>query len=31
MTRRRQIVVEWAGLLMDGMPPAAELLKLPRK
>ena len=31
MTRRREIAAEWAGLLMEGMPPAAELLKLPRK
>jgi hypothetical protein len=31
MTRRREIATEWAGLLLEGMPPAGELLKLPRK
>ena len=31
MARRREIAQEWADLLLDGMPPTAELLKFPRK
>jgi len=31
LARRREIAEEWAGMLMEGMPPAAELLRLPRK
>jgi len=31
MDRRREIAQEWADLLMEGTPPAEELLKCPRR
>ncbi|MDE0879133.1 MAG: integrase arm-type DNA-binding domain-containing protein [Sphingomonas bacterium] len=31
MSRRREIATEWAGLLLDGLPPAADLLGGPRR